>query len=145
MASVSAGLVAVVVAAIPALLAAGGLGFALSLVAVLSLSLRAWSYRFVAEVLPLAAGAGAGLLAVEAAAALRLLDGGADPAELAIVLAGAGLALAGLSAVGAALPAPSRPPRAAWLVVDVLLLPLTLGALGVFDATARIAHHLVPA
>jgi hypothetical protein len=140
MVSLSAGQVAVVLGTVPTLLAGGPEAFGLVLVAALSLLLRAWSYRFLADVLAPAAGALAALLAVEAAADVRLA---ADPALVVAALTATGLALAGASAVWTAVPAPSRPPRAGWLLADLLMLPLALGALGVFDAVALLVRHLL--
>src|SRR5262249_7924833 len=122
-ASVSAALVAIVLGAVQALLAGGPLALGLVLVAALSLLLRARSYRFLADVLPPAAGAAAALLAVEAAAGQRLI---ADPTAVAALLAATGLGLAGASAAWTGLPAlaaPEWPARAGWLAVDLLLLP----------------------
>jgi hypothetical protein len=139
MAAAAAALVAVALGAVPALLAGGPSSLALVAVAALSMLLRARSHRFMADVLPPAAGAAFALLALEVAVIVRLA---ADPALVVALLAGTGLALVATAAVWQALPSNVVPARAGWLLVDLLLLPLTLGALGVFGATARLVHHL---
>jgi ESX secretion system protein EccD len=143
MASASAGLVVVLVAAAAAMLGSGGQAErSLALLAALALVLRAGHCRFVADVLPLALGAAATLIAVELALVRPLLAGGGDSAGAMALLAGSGLLLACAAAMWVTLPAVPRPPRAAWLVVDLLLVPLALGALGAYAAIARLVQHL---
>jgi hypothetical protein len=142
-ASVSAGLVVSVLGAVWALLGDGPLGLALTVVAAVALALRAGSYRYLADVLPLAAGATAAFLAAGTTVAIGLPHAGDDPVGPVAVLAGTGLALAALSAVWPALPGWRWTTRPAWLVVDLLLAPLALQGLGVFDAVAQLVRHLL--
>jgi hypothetical protein len=143
MASTSAGMVVVLVAAAAAMLGSGGQAErALALLAALALVLRAGHCRFVADVLPVGLGASATLVAVELALVRPLLAGGGDAAGAVALLVGTGLLLACAAAAWVMLPAMPRPPRAAWLVVDLLLAPLALGALGAYGAIVQLVQHI---
>src|SRR5205807_2784185 len=78
--SLSAGTAFVVVATSAVLAASGGLvAAALAGAAVLALLLQVPSYRFLPEALPLALAAGASILAIETAVALRVLPPAGQP------------------------------------------------------------------
>jgi type VII secretion integral membrane protein EccD len=141
LASLSAGLALTAAGAVAVLVAFGDLvAGALAAAAVLALLLQVPTYRFLQEALPLALAAGASLLAVEIAVAVRVLF----PAGLAA----AGVAL--LAAAGAAIVVGSvvrRPPVAAarwaelaWPVVDAAMVPLALAELGAFAALGRLVR-----
>ncbi len=144
LASLSVGVIGATLGGIVVELLRGGpAAVALALLAAVSLLLRACSYRFHLEVLPLAAAAGLALVAALVALALRVGVPGAQPLLGVGLLLLVGLALLLASALGDALPALPDPPGAVWLVVDLSLAPLTLTALGVLSAVATLVGRLV--
>jgi type VII secretion integral membrane protein EccD len=109
-------------------------------------ALRARAFRLVAHVLPLALVSLAGVAGLLAGVTAGLLAGDGAPGAAAALLLGTGLMLAaaGLVPVGRVADSP-RLGRLAWrahLMASLSLIPLCLGALGVYDAVAAFARRL---
>ena len=131
------------------LLASDGGGFArwLAAAGALAIVLRARSFRFTSQVLPLALAGLAGLASLEASLVAENLDGGAGPAAgLALVLL-TGLALAGAGM----LPTPQQETAAISssrrlqhldTAVNLAMVPLCLGVLGVYQLVTDLARGL---
>jgi hypothetical protein len=115
----------------------------LALVALAALVLRSRTYRLVPEGLPPALAAGAGLVVLAGVVAWRHLVPAGDGVLAFGLLAGTGLALAGLSMLALRLAPPGRGVRIAWLAVDVAIGPLALGTLGVYGLLAQLAHNFI--
>jgi hypothetical protein len=138
-ASLAAGLSAAAFLAAAGMILAGG-PYRLGLAGVVALALlfRARAYRFVAEALPPALGGGLLGIGLEVAVASRWLA----PAAGAGLMALTGLLLAALALAPGTPRLGRRQARACWLVVDLAQVPLVLGALGVLNALAGLAHGL---
>jgi hypothetical protein len=144
LASLSAGTTAAVLGAILALLLWGdGLAVALAVIVAVSLLLQARPYRFAPEAMPPALAGGGALVALGIALSLRAIAAGGDPLVPVTLLVASCLLLAGLSAVWTELPSAPRLPVATWLLVDVALVPLALGELGVFREVASLVRQFV--
>jgi ESX secretion system protein EccD len=138
-ASLAAGLSGAAFLATAGLIVAGGpyrLGLAAAVA--LALLLRARSYRFVAEALPPALAGGLLGIGLEVSLASRWLGAAASAGLMALT----GLLLAAVALAPSSPRLGRRQARACWLVVDLAQVPLALGALGVFDALASLAHGL---
>jgi hypothetical protein len=141
--SLSAGLSLVVLVAGSVLLARGGWpGVGLAAVAAAGLGLRAGSRPLLAEALPPAIAGAALLLGLEVLAGLSLAAHGQALAGVALA-AGPSLGLIALAGWRDLPGLPTPLTRLGWLGVDLALVVLTLGALGVIDQVARLVHHVV--
>jgi hypothetical protein len=144
LASLSAGTALAAVGAIVALAVVGDpVAGALAAVAAIALLLQVPTYRFLAHALPLALAAGTAFVAIELAAAVRLLLlAGNGPGAVALLAAG-GAATAGASAAHWPGEAGARWAARAWPVVDAALVLLALAELGLLDELARLVHGVV--
>ena len=121
-------------------------GLGLIGVATAALLFRARHYSFVAEILPLAALALIGLLAVEVGTLARYVDGPMQPfVAIGIALAD-GVAIVSIASL--ADPAGGSLDTRRWLsrleyAVDAAILPVAIGALGVYDFVFDQAKHLL--
>jgi type VII secretion integral membrane protein EccD len=143
LASLTAGTAILLLASAFVLMQSGN-GFAVGLAAIaaLALLLRSETYRYVPEALAPALAAYVVLLALE----LDVLGGIAGPGGASValvVLTMTGLALVTLSLARPSLTTPPWATRSVWLLVDVVMGPLALGALGVFDQLTRLVHHFL--
>jgi hypothetical protein len=121
--------------------------WALGLAVALAAGLRARRYRFTAEVLPLAAVALAGPLAIEAVVVRSLRDRGPAGALAAVALLAATAAVAAAAAATAPRLAASSPRSrrlldVAQLAANLALVPLAAAALGVFELVYQLARRL---
>jgi len=142
-ASLSGGVTLVVLAAGLVLLAHGGWpGVGLAAAVAAELCLRSRSCASLVEVLPSAVAAGALLLGLVALAGVTLAGHGQGLAGV-VLAAGVGLALVALAGVGEFPRLPASLIRLGWLGVDLALVALTLGTLGVLDQVTRLASQVV--
>jgi hypothetical protein len=141
LASLSAGTVLAAAGAVTVLAAAADpVAAALAAVAALGLLLQVPVYRFVREALPLALGAAVGLLALEAAAAVRLLVPTGQGTAAVVLLAGGGIAAAGVSLLSRPLTGAARWASWTWPLVDASMVPLVLAQVGALAALARLVQ-----
>jgi hypothetical protein len=144
LASLSAGVALTVAGAVAVLVAFGDLvAGALAAAAALALLLQVPTYRFLKEALPLALAAGASLLAIEAAVAVRLLLPAGLPTAGAALLAVGAVAAVAASLVRRPPAAGARWEELAWPVVDAAMVPLALAELGAFVALGRLVRAVV--